>query len=109
MEDQIAKAEQTKSKCGEFCKILGIATIVLGATISVHDLIFKVNRFQELSIWIASGAALTAFGKNATSNKRTAELTALLVRSTNSASQLPQNESSSKFNEDSTRAFLNRI
>ena len=38
---------------------------------------------------LVAGAAVSAHGSNVVNNKRTAELTALLVRSTNSASELP--------------------
>ena len=38
---------------------------------------------------LIAGAAVSAHGSNVVNNKRTAELTALLVRSTNSASELP--------------------
>ncbi len=43
---------------------------------------------------LVAGAAVSAHGSNVINNKRTSELTALLVRSTNSASELPIAQSS---------------
>ena len=50
--------------------------------------------FKSLPWWkpisaLVAGAAVSSHGSNVINNKRTAELTALLVRSTNSASELP--------------------
>ena len=52
------------------------------------------NELKFLHWWrpisaLVAGAAVSAHGSNVINNKRTAELTALLVRSTNSASELP--------------------
>ena len=57
------------------------------------------NDLKSLSWWkpisaLVAGAAVSAHGNNVANNKRTAELTALLVRSTNSASELPIAKSS---------------
>ena len=109
MEDQIKKAESTKSKCGEITKIIGITGLVIGTFIGIHNLIFKVNRFSEVTFLVFGGAALSSLGNNATSNKRTAELMAILVRSKNSASQLPGDLLVSKKSDEDTRKYLNRI
>ena len=57
------------------------------------------NDLKSLPWWkpisaLVAGAAVSAHGSNVISSKRTAELTALLVRSTNSASELPIAKSS---------------
>ena len=90
MEDLIKKAETTKSKCGEFCKIVGIVSVGVGITVLLHSLVNKINNYEKGIIALTGGAALSALGNNATSNKRTAELNALLVRTTNSASPIPK-------------------
>ena len=92
MEDQIKKAENATSTSGETCKWIGCFVATVGALIVVWP---ELNvpeseaRFGGFFACIGGGAALAALGSNSTSNKRTSELTALLVRSTNSASELP--------------------
>ena len=90
MEDQIKAAENAKSISGEICRWSGA---VLGIILGLGTLVIEAKRsnpswVNPISVLIAS-AALSAHGSNTTNNKRTAELTALLVRSTNSASELP--------------------
>lgn len=108
MEDQIRKAEGAKSKCGEFCKIIGVITVTAGTVLLVNNLFTKNSQYKDVFFFITGGAALTALGNNATSNKRTAELTALLARATNSASQLPTGDPQ-KNNNQKTLDYLKRV
>lgn len=93
MEDQINAAEKAKSISAEVCQWSGA---VFGVLFGFGFLLTEVqkNDFKSLSWWkpitaLVAGAAVSAHGSNVINNKRTAELTALLVRSTNSASDLP--------------------
>ena len=98
MEDQIIAAENAKSISAEICKWSGA---VFGILFGLGFLLAEVqkNDLKSLPWWkpisaLVAGAALSAHGSNVINNKRTAELTALLVRSTNSASELPMAQSS---------------
>tara|TARA_Y100001968_G_scaffold145385_2_gene132850 strand:+ start:2563 stop:2895 length:333 start_codon:yes stop_codon:yes gene_type:complete len=93
MEDQINAAEKAKSIPGEICQWSGAVFGILLGLASIWTE-FQKNDFKSLSLWkpisvFITGAAVSAHGSNVINNKRTAELTALLVRSTNSASELP--------------------
>tara|TARA_Y100001968_G_scaffold327051_1_gene371318 strand:+ start:1071 stop:1403 length:333 start_codon:yes stop_codon:yes gene_type:complete len=93
MEDQIKAAENAKSISGEICRWSGaIFGILLGLGVLWAEA--GKNDFNNLPWWkpisiLVVGATISAHGSNAINNKRTKELTALLVRSTNSASELP--------------------
>ena len=93
MEDQINSAENAKSIAAEVCQWSGaIFGVLFGLSFFWVEL--KKNDLKSLAWWkpisaLVAGAAVSAHGSNVISNKRTAELTALLVRSTNSASELP--------------------
>tara|TARA_Y100001968_G_C19323502_1_gene700510 strand:+ start:749 stop:1081 length:333 start_codon:yes stop_codon:yes gene_type:complete len=93
MEDQINVAENAKSISAEFCQWSGaIFGILFGFGLFLAEA--KKNDLTSISWWkpvtaLVAGAAVSAHGSNVINNKRTAELTALLVRSTNSASELP--------------------
>ena len=98
MEDQINAAEQSTSLSAEICLWSGV---VFGILLGVGFFLAEVqkNDLKSLPWWkpisaLVAGAAVSAHGSNVVSNKRTAELTALLVRSTNSASELPIAKSS---------------
>ena len=98
MEDQIKAAENATSVSGEICQWSGA---VFGILFGLGFLLAEVqkNDLKSLPWWkpisaLVAGAALSAHGSNVINNKRTAELTALLVRSTNSASELPMAQSS---------------
>tara|TARA_B100000945_G_C20034079_1_gene435883 strand:+ start:147 stop:479 length:333 start_codon:yes stop_codon:yes gene_type:complete len=98
MEDQINAAENAKSISGEICQWSGA---VFGILIGLGFLVLEVqkNNFKSLPWWkpisaLVAGAAISAHGSNVINNKRTAELIALLVRTTNSASELPIVQSS---------------
>jgi len=93
MEDQINSAEKAKSISAEICQWSGaIFGILFGLGFFLGEI--QQNNLKSLSWWkpisaLVAGAAISAHGSNVVNNKRTAELTALLVRSTNSASELP--------------------
>ena len=93
MEDQINAAEKAKSLSAEVCQLSGaVFGILLGLGFFWTEV--QRNDLKSLPWWkpisaLVAGAAVSAHGSNVVSNKRTAELTALLVRSTNSASELP--------------------
>ena len=93
MEDQINAAENAKSVSAELCQWSGaVFGVLFGLSFFWAEL--QKNDLKSLPWWkpisaLVAGAAVSAHGSNVISNKRTAELTALLVRSTNSASELP--------------------
>ena len=98
MEDQINAAENAKSISAEICQWSGA---VFGILFGLGFLLAEVQKhdLKSLPWWkpisaLVAGAAISAHGSNVINNKRTAELTALLVRSTNSASELPIPKSS---------------
>ncbi len=93
MEDQIIAAEKAKSISAEVCQWSGA---IFGILFGLGFLLAEVqkNDLASLPWWkpisaLVAGAAVSAHGSNVINNKRTAKLTALLVRSTNSASELP--------------------
>ena len=93
MEDQINAAEKCSSISAEICQWSGaVFGILFGVSFFLAEV--QKNDLKALSWWkpisvLIAGAAVSAHGSNVVNNKRTAELTALLVRSTNSASELP--------------------
>ena len=98
MEDQINAAEKSTSFSAEICQWSGA---VFGILFGIGFFLAEVqkNDLKSLTWWkpisaLVAGAAVSAHGCNVVNNKRTAELTALLVRSTNSASELPIAKSS---------------
>ena len=98
MEDQINAAEKSTSISAEICQWSGA---VFGILFGIGFFLTEVqkNDLKSLPWWkpisaVIAGAAVSAHGSNVVNNKRTAELTALLVRSTNSASELPIAKSS---------------
>ena len=98
MEDQIIAAENAKSISAEICQWSGA---VFGILFGLGFFLVEVQRndLKSLPWWkpisaLVAGSSISAHGSNVINNKRTAELTALLVRSTNSASELPMAQSS---------------
>ncbi len=98
MEDQINSAEKASSISAEICQWSGA---LFGILFAIGFLLAEVqkNDIKSLPWWkpisaLIAGAAISAHGSNVINNKRTTELTALLVRSTNSASELPIAKSS---------------
>ena len=98
MEDQIYAAEKSTSISAEICIWSGaVFGILFGVVFFLAEV--QKNDIKSLPWWkpisvLVAGAAVSAHGSNVVNNKRTAELTALLVRSTNSASELPIAKSS---------------
>ena len=107
MEDQINAAEKASSISAEICKWSGaIFGLLLGLGFFWSE--FQKNDLKSLPWWkpisaLIAGASVSAHGSNVINNKRTSELTSLLVRSTNSASELPivQSQEYSDLLEDS--------
>ena len=99
MEDQINSAENAKSISASICHWSGaIFGVLFGLGFFLSE-VQRKNDLKSLTWWkpisaLIAGAAVSAHGSNVINNKRTAELTALLVRSTNSASELPIVQSS---------------
>ena len=93
MEDQINAAEKATSFSAEICQWSGaIFGLLLGmgffwAEVQKNDL-NSLPWWKPISAFVV-GASVSAHGSNVINNKRTSELIALLVRSTNSASELP--------------------
>tara|TARA_Y100001968_G_C19154550_1_gene617778 strand:+ start:253 stop:585 length:333 start_codon:yes stop_codon:yes gene_type:complete len=93
MEDQINAAEKSSSISGEICQWSGaIFGILFGMGFFLAEI--QKSDLKSLPWWkpisaLVAGAAVSAHGSNVVNNKRTAELISLLVRSTNSASELP--------------------
>ncbi len=93
MEDQINAAEKSRSIAAEICQWSGAGFGVLFG-IGFFFAEVQKNDLKALPWWkpitaLIAGAAVSAHGSNVVNNKRTSKLTALLVRSTNSASELP--------------------
>lgn len=93
MEDQIIAAEKAKCISAEICQWSGA---VFGVLLGLGFLLTEVKKddIRSISWWkpvsaFVAGAVVSAHGSNVISNKRTSALTSLLVRSTNSASELP--------------------
>ena len=98
MEDQINAAENASSISAEICQWSGaIFGLLIGLGFFWAE--FQKNDLKSMHWWkpisaLIAGASVSAHGSNVINNKRTSELTALLVRSTNSASELPIVQSS---------------
>ena len=92
MEEQIKAAKETRSWSGLSCKVLA-SLGVLGSLIYAFGFnskdINKNNHLGIIAISLSTSASLGALGSIAESSKKNKALTALLVESTNSASQLP--------------------
>tara|TARA_Y100001978_G_C23261709_1_gene231679 strand:+ start:96 stop:422 length:327 start_codon:yes stop_codon:yes gene_type:complete len=93
MEDQIIQAEKTYSISGLACKVFSIIGIV-GTLIYILNNSSQTSRKFEylipvVSLSLTSSVSLAALGSLAESSKKNKALTALLVKTTNSASQLP--------------------
>ena len=93
MEDQINAAEKSTTISAEICQWSGA---VFGILFGVGFFLAEVqkNDLKSLPWWkpisaLVVGTSISAHGSNVVNNQRTAKLTALLVRSTNSASELP--------------------
>tara|TARA_B100000212_G_scaffold293944_1_gene236461 strand:+ start:468 stop:788 length:321 start_codon:yes stop_codon:yes gene_type:complete len=92
MEEQIKDAKETRSWSGLSCKVLAsigiIGTLIYAFGVDSKN-INKNIYFGILAASLSTSASLGALGSIAESSKKSKALTALLVESTNSASQLP--------------------
>tara|TARA_B100000900_G_scaffold414593_1_gene441686 strand:- start:606 stop:929 length:324 start_codon:yes stop_codon:yes gene_type:complete len=93
MEEQIKKAKETRSLSGLACKSLSvigvIGTLVIAFILNSKDMKKDIYFWSILGTSLGSSASIGAIGSIADSLKKNKSLTALLVESTNSASQLP--------------------
>ena len=93
MEEKIKEAKSTVSFIGLGCKIIsifGFLLTIIYSTILLNDKDNKNIYFLGIATTaLCSSASLGALGSIAENSKKTRALTALLVDSTNSASQIP--------------------
>ncbi len=93
MEEKIKEAISTVSLIGIGCKTISIFGFLL--TIIYSTILFKEKDIKDIYFWgiaataLCSSASLGALGSIADNSKKNRALTALLVESTNSASQIP--------------------
>ena len=93
MEEKIKEAKSTLSLIGLGCKTISIFGFLL--TIIYSSILFFEKENKDIYFWgIASTAlfsslSLGALGSIADNSKKSRALTALLVETTNSASQIP--------------------
>ena len=106
MEEKINEAKSTESLIGSGCKLISILGFLL--TIIYSTIFFNEKDNKNIYFWgiattaFFSSASLGALGSIADNSKKNRALTALLVESTNSASQIPitQEFEYSDLNED---------
>jgi len=93
MEEQIKEAKKIRSWSGLGCKILSVVGIIGTLIYAIGFASKGINRniyfWSILGTSLGSSASIGALGSIADSAKKNKALTALLVESTNSASQLP--------------------
>ena len=93
MEEKIKEAKETLSIVGLGCKTISILGFIL--TIIYSTILFNEKDNKDIYYWgivttaLCSTVSLGALGSIADNTKKNRALTALLVESTNSASQLP--------------------
>tara|TARA_B100001287_G_C22333294_1_gene367290 strand:- start:125 stop:448 length:324 start_codon:yes stop_codon:yes gene_type:complete len=93
MEEKIKEAKETLSIIGLGCKTISILGFIL--TIIYSTILFNEKDNKDIYYWgivttaLCSTVSLGALGSIADNTKKNRALTALLVESTNSASQLP--------------------
>ena len=106
MEEKIKEAKSTVSLIGLGCKTISIFGLFL--TIIYSTIFFNQKDIKDIYFWgiaitaLSSSMSLGALGSIADNSKKNRALTALLVESTNSASQIPlrQEIEYSDLNED---------
>ena len=106
MEEKIKEAKSTVSLIGLACKTISIFSFLL--TIIYSTIFFFEKDNKDIYFWgiattaLSSSLSLGALGSIADNSKKNRALTALLVESTNSASQIPlsQEIEYSDLNED---------
>ena len=93
MEEKIKEAKSTLSLMGFGCKIIsvfGILLTIINSTILLNKKVDKNVYFWGIvTTAFCSSASLGALGSIADNSKKSRALIALLVESTNSASQIP--------------------
>jgi len=93
MEEKIKEAKSAVSLIGLGCKIISISGLLL--TIIYSTILFNEKVNKNFYFWgivataFCSSASLGALGSIADNSKKSRALIALLVESTNSASQIP--------------------
>ena len=93
MEEKIRAAKSTVSLIGLGCKITSIVTFSI--TIIYSSIFFYEKNNKDIYFWgiattaLCSSLSLGALGSVADNSKKNRALTAVLVESTNSASQIP--------------------
>ena len=106
MEEKIKEAKSTVSLIGLVCKTISIFGFLL--TIIYSSILFNEKSNKNIYFWgiaataLCSSVSLGALGSIADNSKKNRALTALLVETTNSASQIPvaQEFEYSDLNED---------
>ena len=106
MEEKIKEAKSIVSLIGLGCKTISIVGFIL--TVIYSTILFNEKESKDIYYWgivttaLCSSFSLGALGSIADNAKKNRALTALLVESTNSASQLPpiQEIEYSDLNED---------
>ena len=106
MEEKIKEAKSTGSLIGLGCKTISIFGFLL--TIIYSSILFFEKENKDIYFWgiastaLCSSLSLGALGSIADNSKKNRALTALLVETTNSASQIPlsQEIEYSDLNED---------
>tara|TARA_B100000212_G_scaffold318132_1_gene274309 strand:- start:1461 stop:1784 length:324 start_codon:yes stop_codon:yes gene_type:complete len=106
MEEKIKEAKSKVSLIGLGCKTISILGFLI--TIIYSIVLFKEKDNKDIYFWaivttaLCSSVSVGALGSIADNSKKTRALTALLVESTNSASQIPltQEFEYSDLNED---------
>ena len=106
MEEKIKEAKSTVSLIGLGCKTIAVFGFLL--TIIYSSILFYQKDNKDIYFWaivttaLCSSVSVGALGSIADNSKKTRALTALLVESTNSASQIPltQEFEYSDLNED---------
>ena len=93
MEEKIKEAKSTVSLIGLGCKTIAIFSFLL--TIIYSSILFFEKENKDIYFWgiastaLCSSLSLGALGSIADNSKKNRALTALLVETTNSASQIP--------------------
>ena len=93
MEEKIKEAKETISKIGLACKIVSslglLGTLIYAISLISGDSNKNIYLWSIAAATIGSSASIGALGSIADSSKKSKALIALIVESTNSASQLP--------------------
>ena len=82
IENELQKAEGTKSISGEICRWIGFCTAGFGTVVALAITFQTADRKALLSVagCLGGGLSLTAIGSNATSSKKTARAALLQAK-----------------------------